>query len=81
MAVAAWIRYVGGIDESGASIDVRDPLAAELRTRAAGEDAVGNILALRQIFPADLATNSDFITPVTEAFHRLRIQGAIGAAQ
>ena len=81
LAVAAWIRYVGGTDESGAPIDVRDPMAAELKSRAAGEEAVGNILEMRKIFPADLATNPGFITPVTEAFHRLRTQGARGAAR
>ena len=28
LAVAAWMRYVGGVDERGRAIDVRDPLAA-----------------------------------------------------
>ncbi len=31
LGVAAWMRYVTGIDEKGNPIDVRDPLAAELR--------------------------------------------------
>jgi hypothetical protein len=31
LAVAAWMRYVGGTDEKGAPIDVRDPLAERLR--------------------------------------------------
>ena len=30
LAVAGWIRYVGGTDESGRPIDVRDPLARQL---------------------------------------------------
>jgi mannitol 2-dehydrogenase len=33
-AVAAWMRRVRGTDETGAAIDVRHPLAADLRTRA-----------------------------------------------
>ena len=43
LAVAAWMRYVGGIDERGQPIDVRDPLAARLealsgrRARPGGE--------------------------------------------
>jgi fructuronate reductase len=81
LAVAAWIRYVSGTDESGNPIDVRDPLAADLRARANGEDPVANILALRNIFPADLATNPSFVTPVTESFQRLRTIGARRAAQ
>ena len=31
LGVAAWMRYVTGIDEKGAPIDVRDPMAARLR--------------------------------------------------
>ena len=41
LGVAAWMRYVTGIDEKGKAIDVRDPLAARLRdiADAAGPDA------------------------------------------
>jgi fructuronate reductase len=80
LAVAAWIRYVGGVDESGAAIDVRDPLATELRSRATGDDAVVNILAMRQVFPPELAANPAFLAPVAEAFQRLRTLGARRAA-
>ncbi|WP_435230996.1 mannitol dehydrogenase family protein [Pseudopelagicola sp. nBUS_20] len=31
LGVAAWMRYVGGIDEKGLPIDVKDPLAQQLR--------------------------------------------------
>ena len=31
LGVAAWMRYVTGIDESGKEIDVKDPLAANFR--------------------------------------------------
>jgi len=34
LALAAWMRRVRGVDEAGATIDVRHPLAAELRARA-----------------------------------------------
>ena len=34
LAVAAWLRRARGVDEAGAPIDVRHPLAAELRERA-----------------------------------------------
>lgn len=58
-AVAAWMRYVGGVDERGAPIDVRDPLSAALR--AASDVAttpaqkVAALLAFDTVFPADLA--------------------------
>jgi fructuronate reductase len=79
LAIAGWIRYVGGVDETGAPIDVRDPLAVDLRDRATGPDAVRNILALSQVFAPSLAADPGFVTPVTEAFNRLRAQGARGA--
>ena len=31
LVVAAWIRYMRGIDEAGEAIDVRDPFAADLK--------------------------------------------------
>lgn len=34
LAVAGWMRYVAGIDERGASIDLHDPLLPVLRRRA-----------------------------------------------
>lgn len=37
LALAAWIRYASGVDLQGRPIDVRDPLAEELR-RAVGTD-------------------------------------------
>ena len=35
LGVAAWMRYVGGVDEQGAPIEIRDPLKAELAERVA----------------------------------------------
>ncbi len=59
LVVAAWMRYVGGVDEAGRTIDVRDPLAERLRAchDDAGDDAavVAAILALREVFAPDLA--------------------------
>jgi fructuronate reductase len=62
LVVAAWMRYVAGLDERGRAIDVRDPLAVTLESiadRSRG-DAVKlgrDLLGLRQIFPADLASD------------------------
>lgn len=60
LAVAAWIRYVGGIDEKGQPIDVKDPLTAQLRvasdSSADPAEKVRALLAMRDVFPADLAT-------------------------
>jgi fructuronate reductase len=81
LAVAAWIRYVGGVDEAGQPIDVRDPLATQLRNVASGADAVKRVLSVEQIFGTDLPNDSAFVTPVTDAYRRLLEHGVRAAAQ
>ncbi|MGR3494020.1 MAG: mannitol dehydrogenase family protein [Citreimonas sp.] len=80
LAVAAWMRYVGGVDEHGKAIDVRDPLADTLRAASAGADGagdkVGALLAQREVFDAALADDARFREAVTSAFERLETQGA-----
>jgi fructuronate reductase len=85
LAVAAWARYVGGTDERGAPIDVRDPLAAELRARldAAGSepaDRIAALLAIEPIFGTDLPVHPAFAAAVTEAYETLLDVGARAAA-
>lgn len=58
LAIAAWMRYVGGTDEKGAPIDVQDPLAERLRRlsdEAPQDSKVHALLTVRDVFPADLA--------------------------
>ncbi len=78
LAVAAWMRYVGGVDETGAPIEVKDPLAAQLRTLSDGAtDAAGKVralLGLRDIFPAELAAQIE--PDVIAAYERLLEKGA-----
>lgn len=78
LAVAAWMRYVGGVDEGGNPIEVKDPLAARLRAVSDGQsDAAGKVaalLSLSEIFPAELARA---IKPeLTEAYRALVRSGA-----
>ncbi|WP_419899203.1 mannitol dehydrogenase family protein [Roseomonas sp. USHLN139] len=85
LAVAAWVRYVGGTDERGAPIDLRDPMAAELRARldAAGPapaERVAAMLAVEPIFGTDLPANPVFVAAVTTAFETLLSAGARAAA-
>ncbi|MEP2725995.1 mannitol dehydrogenase family protein, partial [Roseibium sp.] len=58
-AIAAWMIYVGGIDLTGAPIDVRDPLAEQLKALSdAGEtpgEKVAALLSVKQVFDQDLA--------------------------
>ena len=65
LGVAAWMRYVTGVDEKAAPIEVKDPLAPRLRAiaDAAGRDPaklVDGLLAVREVFGDDLAANAAF---------------------
>ncbi|HEX2727135.1 MAG TPA: mannitol dehydrogenase family protein [Beijerinckiaceae bacterium] len=84
LAIAAWLRYVGGTDERGAMIDVRDPLAPHLRQLLdqAGDDPgarVRAVLAIDAIFGADLARDSRFERALVDAYGSLLARGARGA--
>jgi fructuronate reductase len=81
LGVAAFLRYVGGVDEKGRRIDVRDPLAVRLRalSEAAGPDAerfAASLLGVREIFGDELARNPKFSGPVTSALELLLRVGA-----
>jgi fructuronate reductase len=84
LVIAGWIRYASGFDEQGAPIDVRDPLADRLRALQAEwpEDPqarVKAVLALEQIFGADLPTDQRFVAAVTAAYRELWARGARNA--
>ncbi|MEN8889231.1 MAG: mannitol dehydrogenase family protein [Celeribacter marinus] len=80
LAVAAWMRYVGGVDDAGAPIDVRDPMAQRLKALsdagAAPHDKVQNLLGLNDIFPGSLTGNAVFVAAVTKAYTGLAAHGA-----
>jgi len=65
LGVAAWMRYVVGIDENGDTIDVRDPLAMRMMAIAAdaiddAEELYIGLAALTEVFGTDLAENQTF---------------------
>jgi fructuronate reductase len=81
LGVAAWMRYVTGVDERGAPIDVRDPMAARLRElaeRAGGsaENLAGALFGVREIFGDDLPKDPRFTGAVTANLARLYERGA-----
>lgn len=80
LAVAGWMRYAGGVDEKGAPIDVRDPLAARLRSASEGADTpegkVAALLDVRDVFDAGLSGNAVFREAVTAAYVSLAEIGA-----
>jgi len=81
LGVAAWMRYVTGIDEQGNAIEVKDPLAARCRAiaDAAGRDAeklADGLLAVSEIFGTALPANATFRSTVTSHLASLFRHGA-----
>jgi fructuronate reductase len=78
LAVAAWMRWQEGMDDSGAAHVVDDPLAP----RTAGSanltpgGAVAGLLAIDAIFPPALAEHEGFRKTLIGALSALRERGA-----
>lgn len=82
LAIAAWIRYVSGVDEKGNVIDVQDPLAARLKSLVddAGKDVeaqVEAVLGVTEVFGEDLATESRLQAGVSYWLQRFYQQGVL----
>ncbi|MGG7516751.1 mannitol dehydrogenase family protein [Allorhizobium undicola] len=81
LAVAAWMRYVGGVDEKGNAIDVRDPLATRLKELSdagvTAHDKVKNLLSVREIFPEALAGNAVLQDLLVRHYQSLQDKGAL----
>jgi fructuronate reductase len=80
LTVAAWMRYVAGRDERGATIDVRDPLAADFaRVAAAAQGSpsalADGLLALDTVFGRDLPADARFAGPVRRHLSDLMAHG------
>jgi fructuronate reductase len=65
LGVAAWMRYVTGVDEKGGEIDVQDPLALRMQAIAAdtGDDPEAlyeGLVGLTEVFGTDLRDNQAF---------------------
>ena len=76
LGVAAWMRYVAGVDERGDAIDVRDPLADRLRDLARPIDsdppaAARALLGVEAVFGDDLPADRRFVDAVTAALSRI----------
>lgn len=80
LGIAAWMRYVSGVDDSGNVIEVCDPAAEKLKelvlNSSDNQDRVNALLSLKHVFGEDLPQNPLFIAQVTKAYHFLRDIGA-----
>jgi fructuronate reductase len=82
LGVAAWIRYVSGVDESGNVIEVSDPLAAELRVlcdvNAGNADAIVRaIVSLPKVFGQDLINEERFVATTIGWLENFYLQGVL----
>ncbi|MEB5705464.1 mannitol dehydrogenase family protein [Pantoea anthophila] len=80
LGVAGWMRYVGGVDEQGQPIEIRDPMQKKLAECVAaseeGEARVRALLALREVFGDDLLQNDDVVARLTAWYQQLTTEGA-----
>jgi len=81
LAIAGWMRYVGGIDEQGREIAVADPLASEFRRLAAshrGDPAawVRALLSIRAIFGDDVPADERLVAKLSAWLDSLIAVGA-----
>ena len=86
LGVAAWMRYVTGIDEHGRPIDVRDPLVLRLRAiaDAAGkrpEKLVDGLLSVREVFGDDLPRSGMLRSALTDHVAALFQHGAVATVR
>ena len=74
LLVAAWMVFIyRGRDINGRPLGLDDPMAEALRAAAAGSEAglAGRLLAVKEIFPEELAGHPGFRAAVAEAVRKL----------
>ncbi len=78
LAVAAWMRYTLGRDESGGAIDVQDPLAERLAGLGGGsaDEITARFLDLREVFGTDLPADARFRAVLSRSLASLLERGA-----
>lgn len=86
LGVAAWIRYVSGVDEKGNMIEVSDPLAAELRALCDANQGNANalvraIVGVQKVFGQDLINEEKFIANTTAWLEKFYTQGVLKTIQ
>jgi fructuronate reductase len=81
LAVAAWLRFLGGANDRGAPVEISDPRAAELRGWAdrslAPVQIVDNFLDRSGLFPGELRASAGFRRSLAAALETLARDGAL----
>lgn len=79
LGVAGWMRYVSGVDDAGATIDIRDPLSEKIRLlveSSSDAERVSALLSLQEVFGTDLVKNPLFVQAIEQAWRRIAQHGA-----
>ena len=78
--IAGWMRYVAAVDEQGNEIDVRDPMAEQLKAicdqHGLNTSVVPALLAVEAIFSPEIGQNPQVIEAVSKAYQSLVDNGA-----
>lgn len=83
LGVAAWMRFLQGKSDSGLALDISDPMAERLvaLARTGPGDMQDRLLAVREIFPKELAEDSRFTASVRNALAALGQDGALATVR
>lgn len=75
-ALAAWFRYLGGVDETGQPIEIADPMRAVLikRARLHPHDPTA-LLAVSEVFGEHIAANDRVVVAVKECLDAIESVG------
>jgi fructuronate reductase len=80
LGIAAWLRYLAGIDEGGKAYKVDDPHAAELQQVIAAhadmKERVKALLRTRVFAGTRLAAHDAFVASIVDCYRRLLQHGA-----
>jgi fructuronate reductase len=87
LAVAAWIHYLRGVDETGTTHAILDPLAAALAEQlarmpgaASADEVVALFTAYRPVF-GDLGRQPRFVSAVARQLQSLRLHGVLATLE
>lgn len=71
-ALAAWYRYLRGVDESGVAIEIVDPMKEELvsRARIGGKEAM-HLLSVQEIFGQHVSADSRVVTAMQDCLDKI----------
>ncbi len=85
LAVAGWVHYLRGVDETGAAHEIQDPLASELARRLARANAASSMQDRVAFFTGfapvfgELGGEPRFVAAVAQQLGVLETQGVRGA--